>query len=80
MTGDKALSLNETLSLISELRAKYGPPLKAVRLSRATAATFPLVVPTQSAVETLYGVRIEWDETLGVGEYLPVYATETYEL
>lgn len=67
------LSLDEILRIKAELQAKYGPPLKAVKMSRATAATFPSV-PTQSTVETLYGVPIEWDESLSVGEYVPVYA------
>lgn len=73
--SDKPMNLREFLKLKFELQAKYGLPLKAVRMSKATAATFP-ALPFQSTFETLSGVPIEWDETLGVGEYIPVYVDE----
>lgn len=66
------VDLNELLKLKLELLAKNDPPLKAVKMSRATAATFP-TVPAQAKVETLYSVPIQWDETLNLNEYVPVY-------
>lgn len=69
------MNLTGFLKLKFELQAKYGPPLKSVRMSKATAATFPSL-PSQSTFETLSGVPIEWDESLGVGEYVPVYTDE----
>lgn len=73
--SDKPMNLSEFLTLKFELQAEYRPPLKAVRMSKATAATFP-ALPFQSTFETLSGVPIEWDESLDVGEYVPVYVDE----
>lgn len=68
----EVMDLDDFLELRSDLLARYGPPLKAVRMSRLTAASFP-TVPTQGEVETLHSVPIQWDDTLDEGEYVPVY-------
>ena len=66
------MDLDDFYKLVIEWRATYGPPLKAVRMSRASAATLPTVYQ-QSDAETLYGVPIKWDNRLALDQYVPVY-------
>lgn len=55
--------------------AQFGRPLKAVKLSRLTLLTIPLL-PTQdvASISTFYGVPIEIDDSLGLWEFKEVYA------
>jgi hypothetical protein len=56
--------------------ARYNKPLKAVRLSRLTLLTIPLLLPTVETwqVTTFYGVPIEIDDSLGLYEFKEVHA------
>lgn len=76
---DRALSMKELsdtfLRLKTRHEAQFGKPLKAVRLSRETLMTIPMVPTLQrSSISTFYGVPIEIDDSLALWEFKEVYA------
>lgn len=76
---DRALStkeLTETfLRVKAKHQAKYGRPLKAVKLSRLTLMSLPLLHTQElSAISTFYGVPIEIDDSLELWEFKEIHA------
>jgi hypothetical protein len=60
-----------------EFRAKYGRPLRAIKISDETQRQMERMFPIYRAAtpaDTLYGVRIEIDNDLAPWECVPVYA------
>lgn len=76
---DSALKLGEMsdsfLKITTRFQAEHSKPLKAVKLSRLTLLSLPLM-PTQepSALLRFYGVPIEIDDSLALWEFREVYA------
>jgi hypothetical protein len=80
-SDDHALSMKELsetfLKLKTQYQAQHNKPLKAVRLSRLTLLHIPLALPMRDAsnpVSTFYGVPIEVDDSLALGEFKEVHA------
>lgn len=80
-SDDRSLSMKELsetfLKIKTEHEAKYGKPLKAVKLSRLTLLMIPAVIPTlptDDPAERFYGVPIEIDDSLAPWEFKEVYA------
>ncbi len=79
---DRSLSMKELsetfLKIKTQQEAKYGKPLKAVKLSRLTLLLIPTVIATvptgTDSPETFYGVPIEIDDSLEPWEFKEVYA------
>lgn len=76
----RALSMKEMsetfLKIKTQQQARFGKPLKAVRLSRQALMMIPLAIPMRDAsspVSTFYGVPIEIDTSLDLWEFKEVY-------
>lgn len=67
--------LEAFLKIKAQHEAQFGKPLKAVKLSRLTLLTIPLL-PAQDAasISTFYGVPIEIDDSLDLWEFKEVHA------
>lgn len=80
-SDETALSMRELsetfLKLKTQHEAQFGKPLKAIRLSRETLLTIPLM-PTQdaSSISRFYGVPVEIDNSLALWEFKEVYGDE----
>lgn len=75
--NSKTLTFEGLQKTMLDFRAKYGRPLKAIKISdetqRQMERMFPMY-PTATPADTLYGVRIEIDNDLDLWECVPVYA------
>ncbi len=75
--NSKPLTFDGLRKTMLEFRAKYGRPLKAIKISdetqRQIERMFPMYCATTPA-DTLYGVRIEIDNDLALWGCVPVYA------
>jgi hypothetical protein len=65
-----ALSLRQLADLTTEFNAKYGPPLRAIKISSTTASLIPL---TTSVTPPIHAVPVDIDESLGLWEFKEVY-------
>jgi hypothetical protein len=65
------LSIPGLLYIKSKLDIKYGPPLKAIKISQETLA---LIALTHSEFPAFLGVLIEIDDSLGLWEFKEIYA------
>lgn len=78
-SDDQALSMKEMfdtfLKIKTQHEARFGKPLKAVKLSRLTLMTLPLM-PTQDthSISTFYGVPVQIDDSMGLWEFKEIYA------
>lgn len=70
-----SLTISGLSDTIKEFNTKYsGPPLKAIKLSSATLALFPLKDTT--SISSFCGVRVEIDDSLPLGTFKEVYDME----
>jgi hypothetical protein len=76
-TQQYELSPAEFADISQGIKAKYGPPLKAVRASRVTMSLFPVADgPTRAVFEVRLGaVPVIIDDSLSLGEFKEVYET-----
>lgn len=77
---NQALSLKDLSDSFLKLKTqlRHVRPLKAVRISRLTLLIIPLAYRQGTdPISTFYGVPIEIDDSLGLFQYIPVYAGVT---
>jgi hypothetical protein len=71
------LTLDGLRKTMQDFRARYGRPLKAIKVSEATLyqmeQMFPMY-PSEGRPSTLYSVPIQIDNNLALWECEPVYA------
>lgn len=75
-SDQRALSMRELSETVLKFKAQHEPPLKAIKLSRATLLCFPpspIQGITQQPISTFYGVPVEVDDSLGLFEFEKVY-------
>jgi hypothetical protein len=72
VTQQYELSLAEIADISQDVKAKYGPPLKAVRASRVTMSLFPVA----DGPVRLGAVPVVIDDSLSLGEFKEVYEGE----
>jgi hypothetical protein len=71
------LTFDRLQKTMLEFRAKYGRPLRAIKISAETQRQMERLFPvyrTVTPADTLYGVQIEIDNDLELWECVPVYA------
>jgi hypothetical protein len=68
-SNQDALSVSELLGTVKGMKTKYGPPLKTIKISRATLSLIPL----GSNPSIFQGVPVDIDDSLGLWEFKEIY-------